>query len=87
MIFSCIYFSFLHEKIYVKLPWVKCPFPDQLSLWVIHIAKEGLLIWWGSQKHKGFNCDEIPLIYFLFIYFNWRIITLQYCGGFCLTSA
>ena len=23
-------------------------------------------------------------IYFnLFIYFNWRLITLQYCGGFC----
>ena len=22
----------------------------------------------------------------LFIYFNWRIITLQYCGGFCHTE-
>ena len=22
----------------------------------------------------------------LFIYFNWRLITLQYCGGFCHTS-
>ena len=21
----------------------------------------------------------------LFIYFNWRLITLQYCGGFCHT--
>ena len=23
--------------------------------------------------------------YILFIYFNWRLITLQYCGGFCHT--
>ena len=22
---------------------------------------------------------------YLFIYFNWRLITLQYCGGFCHT--
>ena len=25
------------------------------------------------------------LFYFVFIYFNWRLITLQYCGGFCHT--
>ena len=24
-------------------------------------------------------------IYIYFIYFNWRLITLQYCGGFCHT--
>ena len=23
--------------------------------------------------------------FFKFIYFNWRLITLQYCGGFCHT--
>ena len=23
--------------------------------------------------------------FYLFIYFNWRLITLQYCGGFCHT--
>ena len=22
---------------------------------------------------------------FFFLYFNWRLITLQYCGGFCHT--
>ena len=26
------------------------------------------------------------LFYFLIIYFNWRIITLQYCDVFCRTS-
>ena len=25
------------------------------------------------------------MILFVFIYFNWRLITLQYCGGFCHT--
>ena len=25
------------------------------------------------------------LLFLLFIYFNWRLITLQYCGGFCHT--
>ena len=33
--------------------------------------------WRGSYPlHIFFN---------LFIYFNWRLITLQYCGGFCHT--
>ena len=27
-----------------------------------------------------------PRLLFFFIYFNWRIITLQYCDGFCHTS-
>ena len=25
-------------------------------------------------------------VFFLFIYFSWRLITLQYCTGFCHTS-
>ena len=25
------------------------------------------------------------LFFYLFIYFNWRLITLQYCAGFCHT--
>ena len=25
-------------------------------------------------------------LFFKFIYFNWRLITLQYCSGFCHTS-
>ena len=24
-------------------------------------------------------------LFFKFIYFTWRLITLQYCGGFCHT--
>ena len=41
------------------------------------------LMWTISFLFKG-------CFYYLFknefIYFNWRLITLQYCGGFCHTS-
>ena len=29
---------------------------------------------------------EIISLYFILIYFNWRLITLQYCGGFVIHS-
>ena len=28
----------------------------------------------------------LEIFYYFFNYFNWRLITLQYCGGFCHTS-
>ena len=28
---------------------------------------------------------QLSWVFFEFIYFNWRLITLQYCGGFCHT--
>ena len=31
-------------------------------------------------------CVLFLFIYLKIIYFNWRIVTLQYCGGFCNTS-
>ena len=35
----------------------------------------------------GYNPLQYSIFYFLeeFIYFNWRLITLQYCSGFCHT--
>ena len=30
-------------------------------------------------------CVYVPFLKYLFIYFNWRRITSQYCGGFCHT--
>ena len=33
-----------------------------------------------SNKYKDFLFHFFK---FLFIYFNWRLIILQYCGGFC----
>jgi len=33
-----------------------------------------------------FHCINVPyFLFFKFIYFNWRLITLQYCSGFCHT--
>ena len=35
-----------------------------------------------------YKCRELLVLVFFFnqfIYFNWRLITLQYCGGFCHT--
>ena len=32
--------------------------------------------------HTG-HC--FPIFFFYFIYFNWRLITLQHCSGFCHT--
>ena len=40
----------------------------------------------GEDLYKIY-CLIYPLICsFAFIFFNWRIITLQYCAGFCHTS-
>ena len=35
-----------------------------------------LLLYQGSEPHTS------TLTFFLLIYFHWRLITLQYCGGF-----
>ena len=32
-----------------------------------------------------FSFYHLLFFYFKFIYLNWRIISLQYCGGFCHT--
>ena len=34
---------------------------------------------------KQLCTENTNLIFFKFIYFNWRLITLQYCSGFCHT--
>ena len=43
----------------------------------------------SSLLHTGFLPIFLKVFPFkkLFIYFNWRLITLQYCGGFCHTFA
>ena len=34
--------------------------------------------------HLDYNCSSIKL-FFSFIFITWRLITLQYCSGFCHT--
>ena len=42
-----------------------------------------------SKKYKVKNsciiCSFVVVVCFFLIYFNWRLITLQYCHGFCHT--
>ena len=56
------------------------------TIWTCFITADKILplvkvMWWGSSTVKllFFNL----LYFFKFIYFNWRLITLQYCSGFC----
>ena len=37
------------------------------------------------QESISTNIPTHTLTLFFLIYFNWRLITLQYCGGFCHT--
>ena len=53
--------------------------------WTSYLPVNGLLdafsIRWGTRQ----RCLLLPLLFFFFsIYFNWRIITLQYCDGFAM---
>ena len=46
----------------------------------------GLVLGLGRSPREG-NGYPLQYSFFLnFISFNWRLITLQYCGGFCHTS-
>ena len=41
-----------------------------------------------SDSTDGTGCHDLRFlnaVVFFLIYFNWRLITLQYCGGFCRT--
>ena len=39
----------------------------------------------GQSLAKCYPCNlgYFHSFFFFFIYFNWRLITLQYCNGFC----
>ena len=52
-----------------------------VSFWIMallgYMPRRGIIGSYGSF---------IPSFIYAFTYFNWRIITLQYCDGFCHTS-
>jgi len=53
--------------------------------------------WTGSTESQQWTTREVPghrcllllfcwfFFFFSFLYFNWRLIALQFCGGFCHT--
>jgi len=38
-----------------------------------------------TSHGKSSSTANLYFLFFKFIYFNWRLITLQYCSGFCHT--
>ena len=38
-----------------------------------------------TSHGKSSSTANLYFLFFNFIYFNWRLITLQYCSGFCHT--
>ena len=41
---------------------------------------------WTTGKTQDISWRTAKcVLFFFFFYFNWRLITLQYCGGFCHT--
>ena len=40
---------------------------------------------WLSGPWRSFLYSSSFILFFKFIYFSWRLITLQYCSGFCHT--
>ena len=71
--------------------WIQMSTAQSLQMW----AGRGFPSTWGTQglKVKGDTEKWIKTKPFFsltlnnFIYFNWRIITLQHCDSFCRTSA
>ena len=70
--------------------------PDSCPHYVLngcHLALNQFLTgpwhWSSTQRHSGshYGLTPFPLFSFLFlkfIYFNWRLVTLQYCSGFAI---
>ena len=70
--------------------------PDSCPHYVLngcHLALNQFLTgpwhWSSTQRHSGshYGLTPFPLfsfLFFKFIYFNWRLVTLQYCSGFAI---
>ena len=50
-------------------------------------AAKSLQECWSSYTTELVNATPpiLPFIFFSFIFISWRLITLQYCSGFCHT--
>ena len=61
----------------------KCPFISSayslIGFVFFLIELHGLFVWFGNKSLF------VSVFFSFLIYFNWRLITLQHCGGFCHT--
>ena len=59
---------------------------DTITLWWRNGLGEKFPCWWTWTIHQCRSETKIMLeIFFPFIFISWRLITLQYCSGFCHT--
>ena len=69
-------------KFWVLMVMLICSFISILTLVKVAANRLG----WGSSLWVVLGKLIFKIyIYIYIIYFNWRLITLQYCGGFCHT--
>ena len=40
---------------------------------------------WGKVENHKLICSKHFFLFFKFIFIGWRLVTLQYCSGFCHT--
>ena len=69
------------------MPWLQYLLHNALKL--VHGQLPGSRLYASLRREQILTEGRIFLLfYFIFklIYFNWKIITLQYCDGFCHTS-
>ena len=67
-------------------------FPDDIWCWIsLHMLICPVYIFCGevSVQVFGLFCNQVACFliiegFFLFIFISWRLITLQYCSGFCV---
>ena len=77
--------NWLHENWDVghrKMSWLLKPlFPS--SSWYIYPFIDEMTV--RLKKWKVSHYHPLWLLFFPFIFISWRLITLQYCSGFCHT--
>ena len=58
--------------------------PSEWTIWISLHSKGCSRVFSNTTVQKHQFCTQLSL-FFLKIYFSWRLITLQYCSGFCHT--
>ena len=56
------------------------------DLWLCKITQSPVRMWYINSMILKVTISMCPgYLNYFFFHFNWRLITLQYCGGFCHT--
>ena len=86
-------FPFSESTHLVSIPHHVAFFPEsQARFWCIESSSfswdtsgRGVPSWWAARADPQASSDAFIYLFFPFIFISWRLITLQYCSGFCHT--